>query len=90
MKNSHIGIRLATGFAIVVSLFFVANLLLVGISFKHVIQDVGQIKEKTLPYVLVVDEMDTSRPEVQRFLPTFLPFTTAPATKSPMRPPSSF
>lgn len=67
MKNIHIGVRLAAGFAIVVALF-VANLLLVGVSFKYVIQDVRQIKEETLPYVLVVDEMDTSRSEVQQFL----------------------
>ncbi|MFA5824489.1 MAG: methyl-accepting chemotaxis protein [Gallionellaceae bacterium] len=67
MKNIRIGVRLAAGFSIVVALF-VANLLLVGVSFKYVIQDVRQIKEETLPYVLIVDEMDTSRSEVQQFL----------------------
>lgn len=67
MKNIRIGVRLAAGFAIVVTLF-VANLLMVGNSFTQVIQDVRQIKEETLPYVLIVDEMDTSRSEVQQFL----------------------
>ena len=67
MKNIRIGVRLAAGFAIVVALF-VVNLLLVGVSFTHLMQDIRQIKEETLPYVLVVDEMDTSRSEVQQFL----------------------
>jgi methyl-accepting chemotaxis protein len=67
MKNIRIGVRLAAGFAIVVALF-VANMLLVWGSFNQVMLDVRQIKEETLPYVLVVDEMDTSRSEVQQFL----------------------
>lgn len=67
MGNLRIGIRLAIGFAIVVALFL-ANLLQVGVSFSRLTQDIQQIKEETLPYVLVVDEMDTSRSEVQQWL----------------------
>ena len=67
MKNIRIGIRLAAGFAIVVGLF-AANLVLVGVSLSNLTQGVKQIKEETLPYVLVVDEMDTARAEVQQWL----------------------
>lgn len=67
MKSIRIGIRLAGGFAIVVGLFLV-TLILVGVSLHNVTQDVRQIKEETLPYVLVVDGMDTDRSEVQQFL----------------------
>ncbi|MDD2914205.1 MAG: HAMP domain-containing methyl-accepting chemotaxis protein [Gallionella sp.] len=67
MKNIHIGIRLAVGFAIVVVLFAL-NLLQVGISLSGLGKDVNQIKDETLPYILVVDQMDLSRSEVQQFL----------------------
>lgn len=67
MVNLRIGVRLAIGFAVVVVLFL-ANLLQVGLSFSQLIQDIRQIKEETLPYILVVDEMDTSRAEVQQWL----------------------
>src|SRR3989338_3982588 len=67
VKNIRIGIRLAAGFAIVVGLF-AANLVLVGVSLSNLTQGVKQIKEETLPYVLIVDEMDTARAEVQQWL----------------------
>jgi methyl-accepting chemotaxis protein len=67
MNNIKIGVRLAAGFALV-TVLFVLTLLLVGIAFKHVTGDIGLIKEETLPYVLVVDEMDLRRSEVQQFL----------------------
>src|SRR3990167_3878897 len=67
VNNIRIGIRLAAGFAIVVGLF-AANLVLVGVSLSNLTQGVKQIKEETLPYVLVVDEMDTARAEVQQWL----------------------
>ncbi len=67
MKNIRIGVRLAAGFAIVVGLFL-AILLLVGVSLSNLTENVKQIKEETLPYVLVVDEMDTARSEVQQWL----------------------
>lgn len=67
MKNLNIGIRLAVGFATVVVLFAV-TLLLVGMSLSTLTKDVNQIKDETLPYVLIVDEMDLSRSEVQQFL----------------------
>ena len=68
MKNIRIGVRLAAGFAIVVGLFL-AILLLVGVSLSNLTENVKQIKEETLPYVLVVDEMDTARSQVQQWLP---------------------
>src|SRR3990167_8056567 len=67
VKNIRIGVRLAAGFAIVVGLFL-AILLLVGVSLSNLTENVKQIKEETLPYVLVVDEMDTARAEVQQWL----------------------
>ena len=67
MKNLNIGIRLAVGFATVVGLFAV-TLLMVGMSLANLTKDVNQIKDETLPYVLIVDEMDLSRSEVQQFL----------------------
>jgi len=35
---------------------------------SNLTKDVNQIKEETLPYVLIVEEMDLSRSEVQQFL----------------------
>ncbi|WP_212785105.1 methyl-accepting chemotaxis protein [Ferrigenium kumadai] len=67
LGNMSIGSRLAAGFIVVVVLF-VANLLMVGVSFSHLMQDIQLIKEETLPYVLSVDEMDTARSEVQQWL----------------------
>ncbi|MDZ4202700.1 MAG: methyl-accepting chemotaxis protein [Gallionella sp.] len=67
MKNISIGIRLAGGFGLVVALF-VANLLMTGLSLSQLVQSVTQMKEETLPFVLTVDEMDTSRAEVQQWL----------------------
>ena len=66
-RNLRIGVRLGIGFTTVVGLFAV-TLLSVGMSLSHLTQDVRQINEKTLPYILVVDEMDVSRAEVQQFL----------------------
>ena len=67
LKNMHIGTRISVAFAAVVGLF-VVTLLLVGVSLKNLTGDVRQIDEETLPYVMVVDEMDTSRSDVQQFL----------------------
>ena len=65
--NLRIGVRLGGGFAVVVGLFAV-TLLAVGVSLSHLTQGVRQINEETLPFILVVDEMDVSRSEVQQFL----------------------
>jgi len=67
MKNLNMGIRLAVGFSVVVVLFAL-NLLQVGISLSGLTRDINQIKDETLPYVLIVDQMDLSRSEVQQFL----------------------
>src|SRR4030067_38009 len=65
--NFRIGARLGIGFAVVVGLF-VVTLLSVGMSLSSLTQDVKQINKETLPYILVVEEMDVSRSEVQQFL----------------------
>jgi methyl-accepting chemotaxis protein len=67
LGNMRIGARLAAGFVAVVVLF-VLNLLQVGSSFSHLMEDIKQVKEETLPYILTVDEMDTARSEVQQWL----------------------
>ncbi|HZW25645.1 MAG TPA: methyl-accepting chemotaxis protein [Gallionella sp.] len=67
LGNMRVGTRLAVSFA-AVTLVFLASFLLVGVSFNHLVQDIRQIKEETLPYLLVVDEMDVSRTEVQQFM----------------------
>ena len=66
-KDLRVSVRLGIGFTAVVGLFTV-TLLLVGVSLFKLTRDVKQINEQTLPYVLVVDEMDVSRSEVQQFL----------------------
>ena len=65
--NLRIGARLGIGFAVVVGLF-VVTLLSVGASLSNLTQDVRLINEKSLPYVMVADEMDLNRSEVQQFL----------------------
>ena len=65
--NLRIGVRLGGGFAVVVGLFAV-TLLTVGVALSHLTQNIRQINEETLPYILAVDEMDVSRSEVQQFL----------------------
>lgn len=67
LGSVRIGVRLSAGFIAVVALF-VVNLLLVGVSFSHLMQDIKQVDEETLPYILTVDEMNTARSEVQQFL----------------------
>lgn len=67
MKNFRIGIKLGLGFAIV-SAIFVINSLLAGNSLMTVMADIRQINGETLPFVLIVDQMDTDRSQVQQFL----------------------
>lgn len=52
----------------VVILLFVLTLLKIGLSLSTLKQDIEQIKEKTLPYILIVDEIDLNRADVQQFL----------------------
>src|SRR3989304_8410977 len=66
-RNLRIGMGLGIGFAVVVGLFAV-TLLAVGVSLSNLTRDVRLINEKTLPYVMVADEMDLDRSEVQQFL----------------------
>ncbi|MDX8399303.1 MAG: methyl-accepting chemotaxis protein [Gallionellaceae bacterium] len=67
LKNMRIGMKLGGSFTAVV-LVFVAGMVFVGTSFTHVMGGIKQIKETTLPYVLVVDQMNTDRVDVQQFL----------------------
>jgi methyl-accepting chemotaxis protein len=67
LGHQSIGKRLATGFAVVVSIFIV-NLLMIGNAFIQLEEDTKQIRDETLPYILTIDEMDTARSEVQQWL----------------------
>ncbi|MEW6164545.1 MAG: hypothetical protein AB1642_05735, partial [Pseudomonadota bacterium] len=60
-------LKLGIGFA-GVALLFIATLLLVGASLSRLMQNIEQIDRETLPFILVVDEMDTRRVEVQNAL----------------------
>ncbi|MDH4215590.1 MAG: methyl-accepting chemotaxis protein, partial [Gallionella sp.] len=66
-KNMKMAVRLALGFGAVI-VMFVVTLLFVGVSLSQLTNGVRQINDETLPYVLVVDEMDVNRSEVQQFL----------------------
>ena len=66
-KNLRIKMQLGIGFGIVMGLFSLA-LLVVGVLLSHLTQDVKQINQETIPYILTVDEMDLARSDVQQFL----------------------
>jgi len=66
-SDLKVSTRLGLGFGTVVVLF-VATLLMVGLSLSRLSKDVKQINDETLPFVMVVDEMDINRSEVQQFL----------------------
>ena len=63
----RISIRLAIGFTAVVGLF-VVTMLFIGNSLSQLAANVKRINDVTVPYLLVVDEMDVARSEVQQFL----------------------
>jgi methyl-accepting chemotaxis protein len=67
MNNLGIATRLGGGFSILVMLF-IASFLMVGVSSSHLEKMVEQIDAETLPYILVVEEMNASRIEVQQYL----------------------
>ena len=66
-KNISIGVRLGVSFAVVVVLF-AATMFAVGTALFNLTNNVKKINEETLPYVMVADEMDLGRSEVQQFL----------------------
>ncbi|NOU01634.1 MAG: hypothetical protein HOO95_08705, partial [Gallionella sp.] len=66
-KNIGIVGQITWGF-IVVGVIFSISMLQVGWSFSTVKENIRQIDEKNLPYVLTVDDMDLNRSEVQQFL----------------------
>lgn len=55
------------GFGLVIGLFLVAQAV-VGVYLRQVIADVKQINQETLPFTVLVGEMDTAREAVQQFL----------------------
>jgi methyl-accepting chemotaxis protein len=59
--------QITIGFSAVVGLFL-ASLLGIGMLLSHLTQNVGDLNDKTLPNLLIVDEMNLSRSEVQQFL----------------------
>jgi len=69
MKFSHLGIGIRIGFAgAVMILLFAATMLWILMAFSDLTKDIRVIHERTLPNILVVDEMDLSRTQVQQFL----------------------
>ena len=66
-KNMRIGARLGLGFTAVAAVFL-TNFVLIGIASDRLTENIKQIKEETLPYILIVDEMNKSRVDVQQFL----------------------
>ena len=66
-KNLSIKAQIGFAFALLTAVFGI-TLLLVGGLLSHLGDDVEQIATVTLPHVLVADEMDLSRSDVQQFL----------------------
>jgi methyl-accepting chemotaxis protein len=64
LKLKH---QLWAGFGVVIALFLVAQAV-VGVYLRQVIADVRQINQETLPFAILVGEMDTAREAVQQFL----------------------
>ncbi|HRK37765.1 MAG TPA: methyl-accepting chemotaxis protein [Burkholderiaceae bacterium] len=62
LKNQLLG-----GFAVVIGVF-VLSLAVVGVYLKNLVGTITTIQTETLPFVVVVDEMDVYRSEVQQFL----------------------
>jgi methyl-accepting chemotaxis protein len=67
LKNLGLGKRMLIAVSLVV-LTFAATFATVGASLSNLTQKARQIDEETLPYILVIDEMDLGRSEVQQFL----------------------
>jgi len=67
--SSKLGVSMRMLIAVtVVVVMYAATFLLVGVSLSHLTQDARQDDEKTLPYILLADEMILSRSEVQQYL----------------------
>jgi methyl-accepting chemotaxis protein len=67
LKNSRVSFRLGIAFAAVVGMF-TTMIMLVGVSVSNLTGNIKHINEVTVPYLLVVDEMDVGRSQVQQFL----------------------
>jgi methyl-accepting chemotaxis protein len=66
-ENSRVSVRLGFAFTAVV-VVFAATIILVGVSLSNLTGNIKHINDVTVPYLLVVDEMDVSRAQVQQFL----------------------
>jgi len=66
-SNVSIKLQISAAFASL-TVIFVATLVILGTLLTQLTHDVTQINQVTLPHVLVADEMDLSRSEVQQFL----------------------
>jgi len=66
-KSMRIGVMLGIAIAVVTGIF-AATLLTIGLAISGLTQDINQIDEISLPFVMVADEMDLGRSEVQQFL----------------------
>ncbi|HEY0664969.1 MAG TPA: methyl-accepting chemotaxis protein [Gallionella sp.] len=66
-ENSRVSVRLGIAFTSVV-VVFAATIILVGVSLSNLTGNIKHINDVTVPYLLVVDEMDVSRAQVQQFL----------------------
>lgn len=67
--SSKLGVSMRMLIAVtVVVVMYAATFLLVGVSLSHLTEDARQDDEKTLPYILLADEMILSRSEVQQYL----------------------
>lgn len=66
-SQSGVSMRMLIAVSVVV-VMYAATFLAVGASLSHLTHDVRQDDEKTLPYILLADEMNLSRLEVQQYL----------------------
>jgi methyl-accepting chemotaxis protein len=66
-ENSRVSVRLGIAFTSVV-VIFMATLIFVGVALSKLTGNIRHINDVTIPYLLVVDEMDVSRAQVQQFL----------------------
>jgi methyl-accepting chemotaxis protein len=66
-EYSRVSFRLGFAFTSVV-VVFMATLVFVGVTLSKLTDNIKHVNDVTIPYLLVVDEMDVSRSQVQQFL----------------------
>jgi hypothetical protein len=67
-ENSRVSVRLGIAFTSVV-VIFMTTLIFVGVALSKLTGNIKHINDVTIPYLLVVDEMDVSRAQVQAVVP---------------------